>query len=90
MPSEQPGPERVAIDQEQREAVTRAIAQLPDSYKLVTVLRYYYDCSYDEIERITGLSEPTVKTRLFRARRQLEELLQAEGAVPWTAEPRTP
>jgi RNA polymerase sigma-70 factor, ECF subfamily len=89
VPSDEPGPERVAIVREQREAVARAIARLPDAYRLVTILRYYNDCSYEEIERITGMSEPTVKTRLFRARRQLEELLQAEGAVPWTAEPRT-
>lgn len=88
VPSDAPGPERSAINQEQREAVARAISQLPDSYRLVTVLRYYHDCSYEEIERITGLTEATVKTRLFRARRQLEELLEAEGALPWTAEPR--
>ena len=90
LPSDAPGPERNAINQEQREAVARAVNQLPDAYRLVTVLRYYNDCSYEEIERITGLSEATVKTRLFRARRQLEALLEAEGALPWTAESRAP
>lgn len=88
LPSDAPGPERSAINQEQREAVARAIKQLPDTYRLITVLRYYHDLSYEEIERITGLSEATVKTRLFRARRQLEDLLEAEGALPWIAEPR--
>ncbi len=88
LPSDAPGPERSAIEHEQREAVVRAIGRLPDTYRLVTVLRYYHDLSYEEIESITGLSEATVKTRLFRARRQLEGLLEAEGAVPWIAEPR--
>lgn len=88
VPSPALGPEGNAINQEQREAVARAISRLPESYRLVTVLRYYNDCSYEEIERITGLTEATVKTRLHRARRQLEELLEAEGALPWTAEPR--
>lgn len=88
LPSDAPGPERSALYQEHREAVARAINKLPETYRMVTVLRYYHDCSYEEIERITGLSEATVKTRLFRARRQLEELLDAEGALPWTAEPR--
>lgn len=88
VPSTAPGPEGSAIHREQREAVARAISHLPDSYRLVTVLRYYNDCSYEEIERITGLTEATIKTRLFRARRHLEELLEAEGALPWTAEPR--
>jgi len=90
LPSEVAGPERSAINQEQRDAVARAISRLPDTYRLVTVLRYYHDLSYEEIERITNLSEATVKTRLFRARRQLEELLEAEGALPWIVEPRAP
>jgi RNA polymerase sigma-70 factor (ECF subfamily) len=89
LPSEAPGPERSALNREQRESVARAINQLPDTYRLITVLRYYHDLSYEEIEHITGLTEATVKTRLFRARRQLEELLDAEGALPWTAEPHT-
>ena len=90
LPSEVAGPERSAINQEQRDAVARAISRLPDTYRLVTVLRYYHDLSYEEIERITNLSEATVNTRLFRARRQLEELLEAEGALPWIVEPRAP
>ncbi len=88
LPSDAPGPERSVIEREQRMAVARAIGHLPDTYRLVTVLRYYHDLSYEEIEKITGLSEATVKTRLFRARRQLEDLLEAEGAVPWIAEQR--
>ncbi len=89
VPSSAPGPESSALDHEQREAVARAISQLPDTYRLITVLRYYHDLSYEEIEHITNLSQSTVKTRLFRARRQLEELLEAEGALPWIAEQRT-
>ena len=87
VPSSAPGPESSAINAEQREAVARAIRKLPDSYRLVTVLRYYNECSYDEIQQITGMTEATVKTRLHRARRQLEELLESEGALPWIAEP---
>lgn len=90
VPDQAPGPERSAVDQEQRAAVARAVQRLPETYRLVTVLRYYHDLSYEEIENVTGLSEATIKTRLFRARRQLEELLQQEGALPWTAEPHTP
>jgi len=90
VPDQAPGPERSAVDREQRAAVARAVQRLPDTYRLVTILRYYHDLSYEEIEQATGLSEATIKTRLFRARRQLEELLQQEGALPWTAEPHTP
>lgn len=90
VPDQAPGPERSAVDHEQRQAIARAVQRLPDTYRLVTVLRYYHDLSYEEIERTTGLSEATIKTRLFRARRQLEALLEQEGALPWTAEPHTP
>lgn len=90
LPSGAPGPEHSMLHREQREAIARAISRLPVTYRLVTVLRYYHDLSYEEIERVTGLTEATIKTRLFRARRQLEELLAQEGALPWIAEPRTP
>ncbi len=90
LPSAAPGPEHSVLYREQREAVARAISRLPITYRLVTVLRYYHDLSYEEIAHVTGLTEATIKTRLFRARRQLEELLAQEGALPWIAEPRTP
>lgn len=87
VPSNEKGPESLAIDKEQSAAVLRAIKQLPDTYRLVTLLRYYQDLSYEEIQAATSLSEATVKTRLHRARRMLEDLLSKEGALPWTAEP---
>jgi RNA polymerase sigma-70 factor (ECF subfamily) len=84
--SREPGPEQVAVEGEQRDAVAHAIGGLPAGYRLPTVLRYYHDLSYEEIERITGLSEATVKTRLFRARRMIKEILEERGALPWSAE----
>ncbi|WP_026370067.1 sigma-70 family RNA polymerase sigma factor [Kallotenue papyrolyticum] len=88
LPSSAPGPEHQALDQEQRAAVARAVNQLPVAYRQMTVLRYYLDLSYEEIAQVTGLPVSTIKTRLHRARRQLESLLAAEGALPWTAETR--
>jgi RNA polymerase sigma-70 factor (ECF subfamily) len=84
--SREPGPEQIAVEGEQREAVARAIDALPPGYRLPTVLRYYNDLPYDEIERITGLSEQTVKSRLFRARRMIKEMLEEQGTLPWSAE----
>lgn len=51
----------------------------------MTVLRYWYDLSYDEIGVILGLTEATVKTRLHRARKMLQEALAAEEEV-WNTE----
>lgn len=61
----------------------RAIQTLPPKYKVVVVLRHLHDLSYDEIAKVLGIPQGTVKTRLFRAReilrRKLEKL--APGAA---------
>ena len=84
--SDLPGPEQQAVEGEQRDTVARAIGALPPAYRLPAILRYYHDLPYEEIERITGLSESTVKTRLFRARRMIKETLERQGALPWNVE----
>lgn len=84
--SGEPGPEQNALEGEERELLARAIDTLPPAYRLPTVLRYYYDLPYDEIEHITGMTEATLKTRLHRARRMLKEYLERQGTMPWSAE----
>ena len=86
LPSSEPGPEQSAVEGEQRASIARAIDALPPAYRLPAVLRYYYDLPYEEIERITGLTEATVKTRLHRARRMIKDFLEKQGALPWSAE----
>jgi RNA polymerase sigma-70 factor (ECF subfamily) len=78
-PSGERGPEGSALDREERDAVQRALMQLPDNYRQVTVLRYWHDLSYDEIAQATGLTESTIKTRLHRARHMLARALRSEG-----------
>jgi RNA polymerase sigma-70 factor (ECF subfamily) len=75
LPSDDRGPDDAAIDHETRDAVQRALAELPEHYRQITVLRYWHDLSYDEIARATGLNESTIKTRLHRARRMLAEAI---------------
>lgn len=79
LPADQPGPERSAIAAERRAQVQRALQRLPEGYRGPTVLRYWHDLSYLEIAEALGLTEATVKTRLHRARKMLEEALGAEG-----------
>jgi RNA polymerase sigma-70 factor (ECF subfamily) len=88
--SSEPGPEQSAIASEQRDVIAQAIDALPPSYRLPTVLRYYYDLPYVEIQQATGLSEATIKTRLHRARRMIKDFLERRGAVPWSAETSGP
>ncbi len=86
LPSSEPGPERTAITQEQRRMVQQALQKLPEHYRLVTVLRYWQDLSYEEICQVTGLPESTIKTRLHRARHMLAAALGSEEQVLWDTE----
>jgi RNA polymerase sigma-70 factor (ECF subfamily) len=87
--SERPGPERNALVREQQRIVQEALQRLPETYRLVTVLRYLHDLSYDEIAQVTGLTESTIKTRLHRARHMLATALGPEGHMLWDAETTT-
>ncbi|HEX8231544.1 MAG TPA: sigma-70 family RNA polymerase sigma factor [Chloroflexia bacterium] len=78
--SDDPEPEELALKSEQSAMVRQLLNTLPDKYRSVTVLRYYNDLSYDEIARVTGLTESAVKTQLHRARKMLaEEFAQVNG-----------
>lgn len=52
-----------------------AIAKLPLTYRSAVMLFYYEDMSIQEISKITGVSSGVVKTRLFRARQLLKNIL---------------
>jgi RNA polymerase sigma factor (sigma-70 family) len=56
--------------------IREAIHLLPEHHRTVVVLRYLQDFSYTEIADSLGLPLNTVKSYLFRARRQLQTLLK--------------
>jgi RNA polymerase sigma-70 factor (ECF subfamily) len=55
--------------------VAAALATLSDEHREVVVLRELEGLTYDEIAAVLGLPRGTVESRLFRARRALEERL---------------
>jgi RNA polymerase sigma factor (sigma-70 family) len=61
---------RFAVDQ-----LWTALDRLDSTSREIVVLRELEGLSYEEIGEVLGLPLPTVKTRLFRARRTLTELL---------------
>jgi len=73
------GPEEAALKSDRRDALMQQVMKLPEAYREVVVLFYYQDLSTVEIADITGQNENTVKTRLFRARAMLKELLVKGG-----------
>jgi RNA polymerase sigma-70 factor, ECF subfamily len=72
----QPLQDATLVDGERRAAVARAIATLPEKYRLPLVLRDVEERSYDEIARILEMSEGTVKSRISRARAFLRDKLE--------------
>lgn len=61
-----------------RQAVRKAIGELPDDLKTALVLRDIEGLRYDEIAQATGANLGTVKSRIARARAQLKKILQGK------------
>lgn len=57
----------------------KAIAELPDLLKSVVIMKTVDGFSYEEIAEITGVNEQTLKNRMFRARKELAEIMKKMG-----------
>ena len=68
-------PEDQLLDEEGRRALEESIQRLPDTMRLVFVLRDIEGRSIRETAAALGLTEVNVKTRLLRARMRLREEL---------------
>lgn len=76
--SDLPDPERLAASGELRRLLEAAVDALPAEFRTVFVLREVEGLSTAETAACLGLRPETVKTRLHRARRQLQERLAGE------------
>ncbi len=68
-------PEGTFFNQIVDDEVLRAIDSLPDEFRETLVLSDVEQLSYAEIAEVTGVPIGTVKSRLFRARQALQQLL---------------
>ena len=67
---------------EQRAFLWQQIEALPESYRVLVLLRYQQGLPYEEIASVLSLPLGTVKTGLFRARARLREALVGLQEVP--------
>lgn len=74
--TESEDPLNLLVQKEQERKIEQAIDSLPPKYKTVFVLKVYEDFSYEEIAQTLKISLGTVMSRLFRARKRLQELLK--------------
>jgi RNA polymerase sigma-70 factor (ECF subfamily) len=72
-----------------RPAIERAIAGLPEPHHSILVLVDLEDHSYEEAAAILEVPVGTVRSRLFRARRMIQEALIAYAEDAGVARPRT-
>ncbi len=73
------GPEDRALREEERAAVSRALATLKPGERGLLYLKEGEDFGLAELSRIFGVPEGTVKSRLSRARARLKAALEEEG-----------
>jgi len=64
-------------------SVQRALAELPDDFKTIIILRDIQELSYDEISKIVEVPMGTVKSRINRGRVKLQQLLKKKGERPY-------
>lgn len=69
-------PEVVLERKELRNAIQKAIAELPEQYRFPLILRDVQGLSYDEIGEILELRSGTTKSRINRARLMLKDKLK--------------
>lgn len=68
--------ENLSFETPERHDLYYAVLKLPIKYRTVVHLYYYENYSIKEISKILKTNENTVKTRLSRARKQLEEAVK--------------
>jgi RNA polymerase sigma-70 factor, ECF subfamily len=79
--SDEPDPERLAASGELRRLLEAAVDALPEEFRTVFVLREVEGLSTAETAASLAIRPETVKTRLHRARRLLQERL-SERLLP--------
>lgn len=68
-------PEDAYLCRELQSEVQCALLRLPAEYRIVLVLRYLEDLSYQEIAETLDVPVSTVETRLFRAKKMIGPIL---------------
>jgi RNA polymerase sigma-70 factor (ECF subfamily) len=71
-------PEQFSVRRERQQAVRRALANLPEHYRIALVLFEIEGYSYETISEILKTKTGTIKSRINRARLALAEALIQE------------
>lgn len=79
--SEFPSPLEISERKETSTCIQRCLDFLPDKYRAVILLHEAHSLTAPEIARLLGVTVATVKIRLHRARRGLQQVMERGCAV---------
>jgi RNA polymerase sigma-70 factor (ECF subfamily) len=75
-------PELTMQNRQQSEIVRKCVTKLSPAHREIVDLVYYHEKSINEAAEIIGVPQNTVKTRMFYARKQIADLMAAQGISP--------
>ena len=62
-----------------KEQLWKAIGKLDEKHREVIILRHFQDMSYDQMAEALFCNKGTITSRLYYARKKLEELLSSSS-----------
>ncbi len=74
-------PELGVLQSEREREIQEMLGCLPEGYRLVLILRYWHELSYEEMARMLGTTESAVKSKLHRAREALATHMNKRHSV---------
>ena len=72
-------PEHIVLQQNEVDLIQRLVGALPEKYRIPIYLYYSADMQINEVSKVLGLPEGTIKSRMRKAKRLLKEKLEAIG-----------
>lgn len=82
IPGPQPRPDQVLIEEESTTILLDAVAELPETHKMVFLLAVQEEMRYSDIADVLEIPEGTVKSRMHHAVSLLREKLQRARIAP--------
>ena len=79
--AEEGTPEKTVLQQEMKREIVQQLDRLPEAYRLVLLLKYTNELSYEEIARITGMNQLQVRNALYRGKKALRKQMDRKGGL---------
>ncbi|WP_249306110.1 RNA polymerase sigma factor [Lederbergia citrea] len=72
-------PEVIFLKKEKNRQLERLIATLPEDERMIILLRYVNELTYEEISELVGAPVSTVRNKLHRAKKKMRNTVKREG-----------